>query len=779
VINSVKTKILGVAVFPLMIALGFMFSVVMDKYSLSKEMELQETLNEFVFSAGNLLHEIQRERGATGVFLGSKGSRFNSEMTSQRRLTDEKLTKLSTLVNDFDTASFGQELNENIRNTSTMLLTINQLRRQVDVQSIQASDSLHRYTAIDADLIKTIASAVSFGSNVEVSTSRTAYLNFIQGKERAGIERAILAGTFGLDEFSPGAYTYYTNMLREEETYFDVFKSLATTKQLQEYKIFSDSPSVAETQRLRDIALIKGAVTDKASLLAELNRHFGYGGAIHLFKNYVLRAQEKYVGRFDNKHDQIVIILDQLLARKNATPADKEHISTIRETIEKYSDAIRIAQRMYSEGSTAIEIDKVIKISDKPALDAISAFIVSAKAGNFGVDPTQWFNTITTKINLMKKLEDQIAEDIVILSDDLYSGANSMLIFLMVLAIVVSALVVFAVLYVASGISSPLRSAVDFAENISNGNLTGHIDCKSKDEIGSLSVALNQMASNLKNMMQEVEASTHQLTQAAGDMLEISGKTSGGVMQQQGELQQVSSAMTEMSQTVLLVSDNAENAKNATQEANNEANTGRKIVEATTASINSLANEVDSASTVIKQLENETTNIGSVLEVIGGIADQTNLLALNAAIEAARAGEQGRGFAVVADEVRSLASRTQEATLEIQKMIENLQAGVKKAVGAMEQGRSTADQSVRQADKAVESLESITATFAIVTEMNELIATSTEQQAVVADKIERSITSINNVAGETASGAGQTESASSELSKLADNLQQALTKFSA
>jgi len=779
VINSVKTKILGVAVFPLMIALGFMFSVVMDKYSLSKEMELQETLNEFVFSAGNLLHEIQRERGATGVFLGSKGSRFNSEMTSQRRLTDEKLTKLSTLVNDFDTASFGQELNENIRNTSTMLLTINQLRRQADVQSIQASDSLHRYTAIDADLIKTIASAVSFGSNVEVSTSRTAYLNFIQGKERAGIERAILAGTFGLDEFSPGAYTYYTNMLREEETYFDVFKSLATTKQLQEYKIFSDSPSVAETQRLRDIALIKGAVTDKASLLAELNRHFGYGGAIHLFKNYVLRAQEKYVGRFDNKHDQIVIILDQLLARKNATPADKEHISTIRETIEKYSDAIRIAQRMYSEGSTAIEIDKVIKISDKPALDAISAFIVSAKAGNFGVDPTQWFNTITTKINLMKKLEDQIAEDIVILSDDLYSGANSMLIFLMVLAIVVSALVVFAVLYVASGISSPLRSAVDFAENISNGNLTGHIDCKSKDEIGSLSVALNQMASNLKNMMQEVEASTHQLTQAAGDMLEISGKTSGGVMQQQGELQQVSSAMTEMSQTVLLVSDNAENAKNATQEANNEANTGRKIVEATTASINSLANEVDSASTVIKQLENETTNIGSVLEVIGGIADQTNLLALNAAIEAARAGEQGRGFAVVADEVRSLASRTQEATLEIQKMIENLQAGVKKAVGAMEQGRSTADQSVRQADKAVESLESITATFAIVTEMNELIATSTEQQAVVADKIERSITSINNVAGETASGAGQTESASSELSKLADNLQQALTKFSA
>ncbi len=460
------------------------------------------------------------------------------------------------------------------------------------------------------------------------------------------------------------------------------------------------------------------------------------------------------------------------------TPQERVWASDIRGTLAQYSDAIRTAEKMFSEGYTAVAIDRAIKISDKKAVTAIGAYITSVEPGNFGVDAGHWFETITTKIDLLKGLEDGIAEHINDLSEELHGGANTALVTLLILAAGMTAVVLFAVFFVANTIASPLKASVNFAEAISNGDLTGHIDCNSKDEIGSLSNALNHMVVNLKEMVQDVDATTQQLSQAASEMSQISSQTSNGVMQQQGELQQVSTAMTEMSQTVAEVADNAERAKDATKKANGEASDGRRIVDTTTASIKTLAGEVEGAGSVIKQLEAETANIGSVLDVIGGIAEQTNLLALNAAIEAARAGEQGRGFAVVADEVRTLASRTQEATLEIQKMTENLQRGASEAVLAMDKGRETAEQSVEQASKACDSLESIAAAFEMVSEMNNLIAVSSEQQHIVAQEIDKNIISINNVAGETAAGASQTEAASNELARLAGNLQQTLSKFS-
>lgn len=777
-INSVKTKILGIAIFPLVIALGFMFNLVFDKYRLAEEVGLQEQLNEYVISTGSLLHEIQKERGASGVFLGSNGDRFQSELSTLRSATDGQLAKYKKLLAGFDAANYGRELSGLISNASGKLASIKQLRGQVSAQSLLPSESLTSYTAINAGLLNALVAAVNFGTNAEVSKYRTAYLNYIQGKERAGVERAVLAGTFGRDRFEVGAYSQFTSLVTEQETYFNVFKTLASPEQLAEYDNFLTDSAVVETQRLRDIALTKGVVTSKASLMADLNLHFGYGGAIHLFKNYVLRKQENYVARFDAKRDQILQVLDQLLTTKALSPEERSQVATIRTIINQYSDAIQVAQQMFSEGYVTAEIDSSIKISDKPAIDAISALIKSSVPGNFGVDPGNWFKTITAKINLMKKMEDQVANDLVVLSEGLHSGANNTLITLLLLAAVVSGLVIVAVLYVANGISLPLKSAVSFAEDISNGKLTGRVDCNSKDEIGTLSAALNHMAVNLKEMVQDVESTTQQLTQAAGEMSQISGQTSSGVLQQQSELQQVSTAMTEMSQTVIQVSDNAESAKKATQEANSEACSGRQIVDATTTSIKALASEIDRASIVIKRLESETASIGTVLDVIGGVAEQTNLLALNAAIEAARAGEQGRGFAVVADEVRSLASRTQEATLEIQKMIENLQRGANEAVNAMELGSGKAEQSVEQAGKACDSLESIAQAFTTVAEMNELIASSTEQQSEVAQEINKNIVSINNVASDTASGASQTESASGELSRLAGNLQQMLAKFS-
>jgi methyl-accepting chemotaxis protein len=224
----------------------------------------------------------------------------------------------------------------------------------------------------------------------------------------------------------------------------------------------------------------------------------------------------------------------------------------------------------------------------------------------------------------------------------------------------------------------------------------------------------------------------------------------------------------------------ARNASSAADEAHTadlEAQQGKQVVSETTQAISSLANEVDNASTVIQKLESDSESISSILDVIRGIAEQTNLLALNAAIEAARAGEQGRGFAVVADEVRSLANRTQESTQEIQKMIEKLQSGASDAVEVMVKGRDWANTSVEKAEQAASALERITKAVDVINSMNTQIATAAEEQSAVAQEIDRNVTNIHQVSNQTADGATQTAGASDELARLATDLQQLVSHF--
>jgi len=327
-------------------------------------------------------------------------------------------------------------------------------------------------------------------------------------------------------------------------------------------------------------------------------------------------------------------------------------------------------------------------------------------------------------------------------------------------------------------IARPLGSLNETLESCArDSDLRRTVTVERDDEVGNTARAFNQMQSTFHDVVIHIGTSSHQLSAAAQELAVVSQQTNHALGEQQAQTAQVATAVNQLSATVQEVARSASGAAQAAQEADTFATDGNKVVTETVTAICSLAEEVRRSTEVIHQVEAESQNIGSVLEVIHDVAEQTNLLALNAAIEAARAGEQGRGFAVVADEVRTLASRTQNSTEEIRIIIQRLQQGAKEAVVVMERGETMARASVEQAEKAGQTLREITRAVSTIRDMNAQVATAAEQQGVVAEQVSHNIVTINDMAGETAQGAQQIARSSEELSQMASSLQGEVARF--
>jgi len=328
-------------------------------------------------------------------------------------------------------------------------------------------------------------------------------------------------------------------------------------------------------------------------------------------------------------------------------------------------------------------------------------------------------------------------------------------------------------------ITRPLNSAVSALNDIADGegDLTQRLEVTGRDEIAQLSTGFNKFIEKVQTIISQVAGSTSQLAAAAEEMSAVVMTTKDGIQTQRSETDLVATAMNEMVATVQEVASNANNAAGQAENANTEAMNGKQTISKTISSIEALASEVNKASGVIDGLEKDSDDIGTVLDVIQGIAEQTNLLALNAAIEAARAGEQGRGFAVVADEVRNLASRTAHSTQEIQGMIERLQKGASDAVAVMQSGTSQAEASVAQAADADKALAAITTAVADISSMNSQIAHAASQQGTVAEEINVNVNNISQVAEQSAQATEDLANASDELAKLAVDLQSIVAQF--
>ncbi|GAC1031860.1 methyl-accepting chemotaxis protein [Pseudomonas sp. No.21] len=324
----------------------------------------------------------------------------------------------------------------------------------------------------------------------------------------------------------------------------------------------------------------------------------------------------------------------------------------------------------------------------------------------------------------------------------------------------------------------PLGDSLRFAESIAKGDLTRTVEVSGQDEATRLSEALRGMQENLRQTIRQISDSSIQLASAAEEMTSVTEQGSLTLQQQNSEIEQAAAAVNQMTAAVEEVARNAASASTSARQSSEAANLGNQRVAQTLDAIRHLSLQVQETEARVQGLAQQAVDISQVLNVIRSIAEQTNLLALNAAIEAARAGEQGRGFAVVADEVRALAHRTQTSTLEIEKMISSIQSGTSSAVQAMQASNSQAQATQLSADEAGRALQEITEAVGTIDERNMQIATASEQQAHVAREVDRNLMSIRDLSIQSAAGARQTTAASSELARLAVDLKGLVARFS-
>ncbi|MFS2161368.1 methyl-accepting chemotaxis protein [Pseudomonas sp. Pseusp122] len=357
---------------------------------------------------------------------------------------------------------------------------------------------------------------------------------------------------------------------------------------------------------------------------------------------------------------------------------------------------------------------------------------------------------------------------------DQYSSAFNMVVALLIVATVLTLL--FAWL-LTNSITRPISQALAAAETIAEGNLTHVVKVDGTDEAGRLLAAMHKMQEKLRDTLQRISGSATQLASAAEELNAVTDEGARGLARQNDEIEQAATAVNEMTSAVEEVARNAISTSDASKNATSSAGDGRDLVQETVSAIERMSSDVQATADLVGNLAEESRDIGKVLDVIRGLADQTNLLALNAAIEAARAGEAGRGFAVVADEVRALAHRTQQSTSEIERMIGSIQGGTEKAVGSMRNSTERAASTLSIAKGAGLALDTINTAIVEINERNLVIASAAEEQAQVAREVDRNLVNIRDLSAQSSDGATQTSAASGELTRLAVDLNGLVSRF--
>jgi methyl-accepting chemotaxis protein len=651
---SFRKKIFLLLTLPVLGFLWLSISSIANSVKTSDEMSTITNLTKLSVVFSELVHEIQKERGATAGFIGASGNKFSDKLRSQRRNTDGKLQQKDNYLakNEFSLDNIKQ-LNSNI---VKMLQRLPSIRQQVDSLSISLSDALAFYTKLNAQLLSIAPINADISSNAMLTKETVAYYNFLQGKERAGIERAVLSNTFTLDKFSAGMYAKFISLVTQQDTYFDNFKQFSIPENNQFFVNSLSHNSVKEVEKLRAIA------------------------------------------------------------RRNND--------------------------------------------------------------SFGVDGIYWFEQSTLRIGQLKLIEDQLSHSLLTLAETEQNQAfNSMIINIVTCSILI--LVAFLIShFTIKELSDRVKDLTSVMTQVrDNNDLTVQTQFQGDSELGHIASALDLTLQKFSGAISEISTSSMTLASAAEETSQTCEHNSQSMEDQQDGINLIATAIEELSATVKEVASNTQNTADSAREADEQAQNGLDVVKASYHSIENLAGDIDGLAVQITSLHNSSNNITNVVDVIKSVAEQTNLLALNAAIEAARAGEQGRGFAVVADEVRTLAQRTQDSTAEIESFITSLQTDANAAFNVIESSQKKAEEAVSSSKSVENLLQEISNSVSTIFAMTEQVATAIEEQAVVTQDVAENVITVEQKSMESTTGATQIAATAKEQAQLATTLQDVANSF--
>ncbi|WP_059018221.1 methyl-accepting chemotaxis protein [Vibrio coralliirubri] len=651
---SFKQKIIALLILPILGFLWLSVSAISKGVETKTEMSSLNQLTRLSVVYSELVHELQKERGMTAGFIGSQGTKFVSELASQRTSADNRRNER----NDYwQSANINlPQINRLNTEISQSLNQITTIRNRVDSQSIPLSEALGYYTQLNAKLLSVSALIAELSSDAAITTETIAYYNFLQGKERAGIERAVLNNTFSKNEFGPGMLVRFISLVTQQNTYFSNFEVLGNPENVRFFEQQLNDRSVAEVEKLRGLA--------------------------------------------------------------------------------------------------------------------------ESKMSGFDVDPVYWFSQSTARIVQLKKTENHLAESLIALTEKKMSEAQSAMMMSIGLFALITLFATFVSYKAISDLTMRVKDLTVMLSKVRNDNdLTVRAKFVGNSELGLISSALNETLEKFSNVIDNLSQSSLTLASAAEETSQTCHYNSNTLVQQQDQIGLVATATEELSATVNEVAAKTQQTASSAKMVDEQSQEGLSTVQDSYHSIEKLASEINDLAEKITHLHESSNNINSVIDVIKSVAEQTNLLALNAAIEAARAGEQGRGFAVVADEVRTLAQRTQQSTAEIEGFISSLQSDVQTAFNVIDNSQKMSSKAVEDSKEVEHTLQGISASVSEIFSMTEQIATATEEQAVVTQDIAKNVMAVEQKSTESTTGATQIAATAKEQAELAASLKDIASTF--